>query len=185
MSLFGDDVANGDQHAPARSQPGGKSLFDDVSSSTSARPKAHSNTSLFADDNAAEGDSPWSLPTPKKAARSEMVRNLLPPGAVPDSYVDAFDAILGSGERSGANVGNAGVRKLLDSCELGSAERTRLVGLVAPDGAAGGLERGAFNVLLALIGLAQEGEEASLDGVDERRKSMIAQLHLPAVVAAC
>jgi sorting nexin-8 len=31
--------------------------------------------------------------------------------------------------------------------------------------------RGEVNVLLALIGLAQEGDEITLDGVDERRRS--------------
>ena len=33
------------------------------------------------------------------------------------------------------------------------------------------LGRAEVNVLLAMIGLAQEGEEVTLDGVDERRRS--------------
>ena len=167
MSLFGDDT-NGDPSSVPASRPSAKSLFDDAGNQ---RPASHSTNSLFADDGNAHGDSPWMMPTPKKAARSELIRNLLPPSDVPDSYVDAFDAILASGERSGANVSNAAVRKLLDSADLPSHERTRLIGLVAPDGASNGLERGAFNVLLALIGLSKEGEDASLDGVDERRRS--------------
>ena len=45
--------------------------------------------------------------------------------------------------------------------------------LVAPGGANElDLGRNEFNVLLALGGLAQEGEVVSLDGVDERRRGM-------------
>ena len=169
MSLFGTspDEANGDKPIAPASKNTSKSLFDDVKG---GRPAPQSNNSLFADDTA-NGDSPWMMPTPKKAARSELIRNLLPPADVPDTYVDAFDAILASGDRSGGNISNSAVKKLLDSAGLPPNERSRLIGLVAPDGASGGLERGAFNVLLALIGLSKEGEDASLDGVDERRKS--------------
>jgi sorting nexin-8 len=37
-----------------------------------------------------------------------------------------------------------------------------------------GLGRGEFSVLLALVGLAQEGEDLTFDAVDDRRKSELA-----------
>ena len=114
MSLFGTSPDENDRPAPA-SRQASKSIFDDAGGSR--RPASQSNNSLFADDGA-NGDSPWMMPTPKKAARSELIRNLLPPSDVPDNYVDAFDAILASGDRSGSHMSNAAIKKLFDSREL-------------------------------------------------------------------
>ena len=61
---------------------------------------------------------------------------------------------------------------MLESSRVNADEQARLIKLVTPTGSeGGGLGRSEFNVLLALIGLSQEGEEATLDSVDERRKS--------------
>ena len=171
MSLFGDGHDDASKGTPRHAS---KTLFDDVSSTPQPRPASKSGLSLFADEGAANGDSPWMMPTPKKAARGELVRNLLPAADVPESYVDAFDAIVASGDGVGNRVGQAAVKRLLQSSELSVGEPMKLLGLVAQDGASSGLDRGQFNVLLALIGLAKEGEEASLDGVDERRRSSMA-----------
>lgn len=166
MSLFGSSPD--DSSLPSRSQPQSKSLFED-----SPTHGATSNASLFADEDYDSGPSPWALPTPKKAGRGELVKTLLPASAVPESYIDMFDTVLDSGERLGSGISLSGVKKILEDSGLNPAEQTRVLNLVIPGGKEGavGLGRSEFNVLLALIGLSQEDEEATLDGVDERRKS--------------
>ena len=163
MSLFGESPPSG---APIASKSK-SSLFDDEQV-----PGGASTPSLFTDEVGADA-SPWSMPTPKKAARSDLVKNLLPASDVPDSYVDAFDALIGAGEGIGGNITLTAVRKVLESSGVGASEQEKILGLVTSvDGDSRGLGRGQFNVLLALIGLVQEGEDAGLDGVDERRRSM-------------
>ena len=154
MSLFGEPSPT--ESAPANS----KSLFGN-------EPAAASSISLFDDD--ANG-SPWSMPTPKKQARQNLLKSLLPATDVPESYVDAFDIVVEQ-EGSGA-VSYEAVESILRSCSLSTADQTRILGFVAPNGRGSfnPLGRSEFNVLLALIGLAQEGEDLSLDGVDERRR---------------
>jgi sorting nexin-8 len=160
MSLFGDD------DVPARTRSSG--LFDD-------EPKTgrKQNSSLFADDFNDTGDSPWTFPTPKKAARGSLVKTLLPATDVPESYVDAFDSLVSSGSGAGNGVSVDGVKEVLRGSGIDSAEQAKILETVLPAGqdSAAGLGRGEFNVLFALIGLAQEGEDITLDGVDERRKS--------------
>lgn len=130
-----------------------------------------SNSSLFADE--ADGGSPWSMPTPKKAARQDLVKTLLPNRDVPESYIDSYDALLNSNQRVGAGLGLTGVKNVLASSGVSSADQSTILNIVIPGGTedANGLGRGEFNVLLALIGLAQEGDDVSLDGVDDRRRS--------------
>ncbi|KAI9810536.1 MAG: Sorting nexin mvp1 [Pycnora praestabilis] len=167
MSLFGSspDEPAPPSH-PARSQA---SLFDDEPT-----PTAVSKSSLFADDNDGPGESPWGLPTPKKAAKGNLVKTLLPPSDVPESYVDTLDLILNSGDKLGAGVSLTGLKKIMNGSALGADDQAKILEIVVPGGqeSATGLGRGEFNVLLALIGLAQEGEDVTLDGVDERRKNL-------------
>ena len=167
MSLFGTSPDDSSLGKPA-SRPQSSSLFDGE-----PRPQLKSGDSLFADDTNVPSDSLWAMPTPKKAARADLIKNLLPGSGVPESYVDAFDAILDSGERMGGNISSNAVMKLLQNSGIGAAEQTKILNIVAPGGTAqGGMERSTFNVLLALVGLELEGDDATLDGVDERRKSM-------------
>ena len=168
MSLFGTSPDDNILDNPApKVRQSNKSLFDDEPT-----PGSNSNGSLFADDLHADGDSPWGFPTPKKAARGDLIKNLLPATDVPESYIDAFDTLLESGQRDGSNISSAGISKVLQSSNLSSSEQDKLRKVVTPAGQEqAGLGRGEFNVLLALIGLAQEGEDATLDGVDERRAS--------------
>ncbi|KAI9801186.1 MAG: hypothetical protein M1825_003460 [Sarcosagium campestre] len=169
MSLFGDSHAGSTLGIPD-SKSGG-SLFDD---STPAATLPQS--SIFADDVGAGGNSPWDMPTPKKAARRDLVDALLPATDVPESYVDAFDTILNAeeGPRKGSSLAVADVRKLVLKSGLSSGDQARILDIVLSGRQASpaDVSRGAFNVLLALIGLAQEGEDITLDGVDERRKSL-------------
>lgn len=113
------------------------------------------------------------MPTPKKAARSNVIKNLLPATDVPESYVDSFDAVLNATDKTGVGISLTSVRKILQSSNLSSDDQSRILSFVVPGGQENinGLGRSEFNVLLALIGLGQEGEEITLDSVDERRKS--------------
>jgi sorting nexin-8 len=162
MSLFGDFPDD----PPARTKQ--STLFED------ARPPAanRSTSSLFADDLDSGADSPWAFPTPKKAGRAQLVRSLLPATDVPESYIDTFDALIASGDRLGAGVSLDGIKRLLGESGLGPDIQSQILGIVLPSGeeTTEGIGRGEFNVFLALIGLAQEGEEVTLDSVDERRR---------------
>ncbi|MCJ1478832.1 Sorting nexin mvp1 [Lambiella insularis] len=162
MSLFGSSPD--DSSRPVLQS---KSIFDDEPT-----PGATSNASLFAEDANPNDGSPWGMPTPKKAARIDLVKSLLPASDVPESYIDAYDAVLDSGDRAGAGISTGGIRKLLESSKISSTEQARLLQLVAPAGTSSGLGRSEFNVLLALIALVQENDEATLDSVDERRKNL-------------
>lgn len=166
MSLFGESPPATPSFGPSKSAAQSKSLFGEERIPSNR----DSSSSLFADNTA--DDSPWSLPTPKKTARQNIVKSLLPATDVSDSYIDAYDLLLTSGETRGSSVGLTTVRKILASSKLSASDQERILNLVRPTGteSASALERGEFNVLLALIGLAQEGEEITLDGVDERRK---------------
>lgn len=160
MSLFGDD------DLPSR--PKQSALFDD-----DPKPAGKTGSGLFSDDYNDSGDSPWAFPTPKKAARGALIKTLLPVSDVPDSYIDAYDTLLESGHRMGAGVSLAGIKKLLEDSALPADSQSRILDIVAQPGqdSTTGFGRGEFNVLFALIGLAQEGEEVTLDGVDERKRS--------------
>ena len=155
MSLFGESPP---PSTPAQS----KDLFGEQPAA------AASASSLFADEST---DSPWSMPTPKKQAG--VVKSLLPATDVPESYIDAFDAILNADEKTGSGVSLSGVKNILKSSNIDSDHEDRILNFVMPGGqeSGNGLGRNEFNVLLAMIGLTQEGEEATLDGVDERRRS--------------
>ena len=166
MSLFGSSPDESSSSAqPAR--PNQKSsLFDDEQ-----RQDAKSGTSLF-EDEGTNGGSPWDMPTPKKAGKSDLVKRLLPASDVPESYIDAFDALRETSYKAeGGQIAIAGAQKLFEGCGLDASEQDRILKLVT-SGQGTGLARNEFNVLLALIGLSQESEETSLDSVDERRRSI-------------
>lgn len=161
MSLFGDE----DEPSAARPKAS-SSLFDD-------EPKraAKTGNSLFADD-LDSSDSPWAFPTPKKAARGSLVKSLLPAASVPDSYIDAFNALLETGSRQGNGLSLESIQKLLADSAISSDAQAKIFDIVSSPGQeSAGLGRNEFNVVFALIGLAQEGDDVTLDGVDERKKS--------------
>lgn len=160
MSLFGDD-----EDVPRLAQKptqNKSSLFDEDKPSSN-----RNSSSLFAEE-----DSPWGIPTPKKAGRAQLVKQLLQGADVPDVYIDLFD----SSEKQGSGVKLAEVKKVLAASGLSEDLKERILSLVLPAGEEGasrdGVGRNEFNVFLALIGLAQEGEEVGLDAVDDRRRSM-------------
>ena len=160
MSLFGTSP----DETPRRNVK--SSLFDDEEAP--ARP---GGSGLFADEN--QEDSPWA-PTPRRQARANPVKTLLADAGVPESYIDAYDALLESGESAPNGVALSGVRRVLAGSSTSPATQQQILKLVQPQGEdAAGLGRAEFNVVLALIGLAQEGEELSLDSVDEHRRRML------------
>lgn len=182
MSLFGTSPTeeHKEPSTPSRQTPRsrrggggntGSGLFDEPSHKSSSN-------SLFDDGNTgADESSPWDMPTPrKKQSRADMVRNLLPASDVPDSFIETFDAIVREDGSSGRATA-AGIAKLFANARLGPEAQTRIMSLVAPgDGSNVSLGRNEFNVLLALVGLAQEGDIISLDSVDERRRSKFSLL---------
>jgi sorting nexin-8 len=161
MSLFGTSPEDSGA-AAAKSR---LSLFDDEPS-----PAPGAKSSLFDDDNV-PGMSPWGMPTPKKAPRGELIKILLPASDVPDSYIDIFDNVLKSGDGEGGKISSSGISRVLSAGNLEADDQARIMNIIAPGGQSTSLGRNEFNVLLALIGLAQEREDISLDGVDERRRS--------------
>lgn len=163
MSLFGTSP---DQDTTSKSTSG---LFGD---DANAAKKAQA-AGLFADNSSPTDDSsPWGFqPTPKKQAHTNVVKTLLPASDVPESYIDTFESLA-----EGNTIKFEGIRKLLHGSGLGTGEQQRILDITEPKGTAAGENwgRGEFHVLLALIGLAQEGEEVSLDSVDDRKRSMLA-----------
>ncbi|KND90886.1 Sorting nexin mvp1 [Tolypocladium ophioglossoides CBS 100239] len=185
MSLFGTSPTDNDNEptmvSTLRGQNkarGGGGLFDEPTS------QAASSNGLFDDGNSGNDESsPWDMPTPRKQqSRVEMIRNLLPASDVPDSYIETFDAVVREDGSSG-RITSGGIAKLFANARLGADAQARIMSLVAPgQGSDVSLGRGELNVVLALIGLAQEGDIISLDGVDERRTNL-PQPKLPGLTA--
>ncbi|KAJ5178516.1 uncharacterized protein N7500_001215 [Penicillium coprophilum] len=165
MSLFGTSPEAPSAGDPARSK---SSLFADE--------PATGGSSLFADDDGDDNSSPWNAQnnTAKRTARRDLVRTLLPNTDVPESYIDAYDLILNSGDRVGSGIGLTSVREILSSSGITATDQGKILNLVASGDheSFSGLGRGEFNVLLALVGLAQEGDDLSFDAVDDRRKKL-------------
>ncbi|KAL2156979.1 hypothetical protein VTH06DRAFT_1115 [Thermothelomyces fergusii] len=178
MSLFGTPSPEGSPDMQAstfgNSRP---SLFEDEPPMTRS-----TTTALFADDDAAS-DSPWDIPAPRRQqTRADVLRSLLANSAVPDSYVLAFDKIAAEDGDVGL-ISAGGIARTLAAAKLSADDQARIMSIVAPGSSAEdvALDRNQFNVLLALIGLAQEGEPLSLDTVDERRRDL-PQLKLHGIV---
>ncbi|GAW22785.1 hypothetical protein ANO14919_123280 [Xylariales sp. No.14919] len=172
MSLFGTsptDEAPSLNHAATMTTKSRASLFDDDDNGS---PNRSTSDTLFNDDD--EDRSPWDMPTPRKQqSRAEILRGLLAGAQVPDSYVEAFDSALAQDGRGGdRTVTPAGIAKTLAAAKLGADHQVRITNILAPSGSEVSLGRDEFNVLLALIALAQEGEPVSLDSVDERRRNL-------------
>ncbi|KAK5704018.1 Sorting nexin mvp1 [Elasticomyces elasticus] len=157
MSLFGAE------DPPAR--PKSANLFG--SDDTPAQSKSATSSSMFGEEPDANDASPWGFTPTKKTmgGKGSLVKNLLAGADVPEVYVDTFDALQSNGSVS------EGVCRSLLRDTVPRAE-SKIWTIVSSNGQTQDLGRNEFNVLLALIGLAQEGEDISLDSVDERRGSL-------------
>ena len=169
MSLFGDDT-----DAASSSRPK-SSLFEDDTSKS----KTTAASSMFGDSAADVDDSsPWGFTPSKKSGaggRGSLVKNLLADADVPDVYVDSFDGL-----QSGGFVEAGEARAFLGRCAIRGQKEAQVWDIASNRGESTRLGRGEWSVLLALVGLAQEGEELSLDAVDERRRKLPVP-HLPEV----
>lgn len=174
MSLFGEPEADESPSMTSSFARSRQSLFDEEDSNSN---------SLFQDDDVAGSGtaSPWDMPTPRKQhSRADILRNLLPASDVPDSYIETFDSVVRE-NGSGGKVASGGVMRVLAAAKIGADDQARIMGIIAPGGGEVALGRNEFNVLLGLIGLAQEHETISLDGIDERRRSEC----LPGLLLSC
>ncbi|KAI0103124.1 hypothetical protein F4776DRAFT_658108 [Hypoxylon sp. NC0597] len=170
MSLFGTSPPNESSSSVDPSMARSRnSLFDDDGPMT----RSTSDTLFNDDDFGGSGAvSPWDMPTPRKQqSRADLLRRLLDGVEVPDSYVEAFDKAVQE-DGNGGKVTSSGVTKTLAAAKLGADDQAQIMGILAPGGNLDSIGRNEFNVLMALIGLAQEGESVSLDGVDERRRNL-------------
>lgn len=178
MSLFGTSPPNESPSVVDSSIGRSRnSLFDDDDDDDNDNGPMTRSTSdtLFNDDDLDDGrsGSPWDMPTPRKQySRADLVRSLLAGADVPDSYIEAFDSAITEDGEAG-RVTPSGVTKTLAAARLSADHQARIMGILAPAGSDAPIGRNEFNVLLALIGLAQEGESVSLDGVDERRRGKL------------
>ncbi|CAK7268053.1 Sorting nexin mvp1 [Sporothrix epigloea] len=186
MSLFGtsppDEPVNPSMHSSfARSRHG---LFEDETGIS----RTNSDHLFDAEDDISEDgkqndhggndtSSPWGLASPrKKKTRAELLHTLLPASDVPKSYLDVFNAAVSEDAGGdGKTLSPGGVTRVLAAAKLDASGQASVMNAIHPGGRgdsseARSLGSNEFNVLLALIGLAQEGEVVSLDGVDERRR---------------
>ncbi|KAL3434801.1 hypothetical protein BDV09DRAFT_195500 [Aspergillus tetrazonus] len=169
MSLFG--TSPDDSPAADSARRSKTSLFADEPAFGTGSAN-FSGSSLFADDD--DLGSPWNSNTAKRTSKQQLVKTLLPDSDVPESYIDAYDLVLSAGERAGTGVSLTTVRELLSGGGLSATDQAKILNLVLSGDTdrSNGLSRGEFNVLLALIGLAQEGEDLTFDTVDDRRKKL-------------
>lgn len=167
MSLFGEPEADESPSMHSSFARSRQSLFDEESNNPS------NSNSIFQDDDVAGSGtaSPWDMPTPRKQhSRADILRNLLPASDAPDSYIETFDSVVRE-DGSGGKVTSGGVMRVLAAAKIGADDQARIMGIIAPGGGEVALGRNEFNVFLGLVGLAQERETISLDGIDERRRS--------------
>lgn len=170
MSLFGT--------SPEAPSSGG--FTERSKASLFADEPATGGSSLFAEDDGDDSSSPWNIQnnTAKRATRQNLARTLLPADVAPESYIHAYKTILNSEGRVGSGIGLTSVRNILSTSKLSATDQSKILNLVVSSAdqesdqeSFSGLGQAEFNVLLALIGLAQEGEDLSFDAVDDRRKS--------------
>lgn len=115
----------------------------------------------------------------RRGADGDIVKNLLTPSNanLPEEYVDYFDSLLAQYGTLDDMISAEGVRKILEEGEISESAIGRIWGVIMK-GAKESINRDEVNVLLAMVGLAQEGDEISIDGVDDRRRSELNSISL-------
>ena len=125
------------------------------------------------------------------ARTKDIIKSLLNQGNsnLPSVYGELYERVVGesSAPGFGGGVSVNGVRRVIEEGGLdedvgvGRRIREAIVGVGMGVSLGDGIGRGEFSVLLAMVGLAQEGEEVSIDAVDDRRrrKYLTHLLHKP------
>jgi len=158
MSLFGDSP-------PARSR---SSLFADEEFESAPG-------SLFEDSGAGAWNSAG-LPTTRRGAPTDISKTLLTKenANIPERYNFLYESFL---EQFGSPDGNGitldGVKQVLKEADAdGYGVEDKILSILMKGGKQS-IGREEFYVLLALVGLEQQGEEVTIDGVDDSRRSII------------
>ncbi|ANB14969.1 Mvp1p [Sugiyamaella lignohabitans] len=134
--------------------------------------------SLFGDDNDLFGrasgpgggndDDLWSLPQPKGSSK-DRISSLLAGVSVPQSYDELYNRVRSSDGR----VGIAGLEDVIGESAISVGTGELIVNLVTKGKSNQSLDRDSWNVAMALVGLAQAGEDdLGLDAVDFSRDNL-------------
>lgn len=142
-----------------------REIHSEESSERFVEPRKVIADALFGDDNT----DPW-LPSRQTQLRATKISALLDDQDLPIEYLDLYNTVV-----DGNNLSLTRFRHVLVSSGITNHEIETIVSIVLSknDGASSGVSRAEFNVACALIGLAQEHEEISIDMVDDRKA------HLP------
>ncbi|KAF8465330.1 hypothetical protein BDZ91DRAFT_776676 [Kalaharituber pfeilii] len=180
MSLFGNSPP-----ASPRANPlfpddvdhKGGGLGGDILRTSSQPVNVGGGGGLF--DDMGDGDI-WALPAPR--SHTGLIKTLLTEANsnLPAAYGEMFERVMADYPAGGfaGGISPAGVKRILEEAGLDEDSGTgrRIKETIIPPGISPGVEvsvgKGEFNVLLAMVGLAQEGEDVSIDGVDDRRKNL-------------
>lgn len=188
--LFRDDD---DDHLT----PGGDILRASSQPVNAGGPSIISGGGIFDDES--DGDI-WALPAPRSrsagpgtsmpggtlvgggsgrgsARVKDVIKSLLSQGNsnLPSVYGELYERVMREHPAPGFGGGVSinGVRRVIEEGGLDEGVSTgkRIKEAIVGVGMGDGIGRGEFSVLLAMVGLAQEGEEVSIDAVDDRRRS--------------
>ncbi|KAI0999791.1 Sorting nexin [Podosphaera aphanis] len=163
MSLFGKSPE--ESNSAVGSKPR-NSLFDD--DRISPGPSSISKSSSVSEDNAASTSSPWGITSLlKETGQTEDIEALLPETAIPEKYNQIFNSIPDRGRSYNGNINKAGVYMIFSHAKLDKEDEESIQDLIFQGASPSELSRDKFNVLLALIGLAQNYSEISLEEVRE------------------
>ena len=158
MSLFGDSP-------PGRSR---SSLFADEEFESAPG-------SLF-DDSGAGAWNSAGLPTARRGAPTDISKTLLTKenANIPERYNFLYESFF---EQFRSPDGNGitldGIKQVLKEADAdGYGIEDKILSILIKGGKQS-IGREEFYVLLALVGLEQQGEEVTIDGVDDSRRSII------------
>ncbi|PWW79404.1 hypothetical protein C7212DRAFT_275497 [Tuber magnatum] len=163
MSLFGDSP-------PGRSR---SSLFADEEFESAPG-------SLF-DDSGAGAWNSAGLPTARRGAPADISKTLLTKenANIPERYDFLYESFLDQYRSpNGAGVTLAGVKQALKEADAdGCGIEDKILSILVKGGKQS-IGREEFYLLLALVGLEQQGEEVTIDGVDDLRRTKSRRPHL-------
>ena len=161
MSLFGSSPDESFGTSKLRN-----SLFDEGASHTLV-----SKSSIITNGDSSVSSQRRSI-SPDQVSSSKFVKRLIPSSAIPSRYVDIFDSISQEDDGFNGEINAAGIAKTF-ACSMLDKEVEQLILKVLYAGnQTTSLDRNEYNVLLALIGFAQERREISLNNVNQNIQNL-------------